>query len=91
MQRTLDKRTPIRNAFTVFWHTLTFAASLFFIIWSIAAIEFTLVWNNMQDIYNVSSTGQLIPFIVGLAGLLKTLFSLLLIVWNKEGLIRPGN
>jgi hypothetical protein len=71
------------------WHTLHFAASLLFIIWSIMAIEFTLVWNNAEGIYIITSTGQLIPFIVGLAGLLKTLFSLFLIVWYKERLSDP--
>lgn len=91
MRRTLDNRAHIRNAFKVFWHILTCTASLFFIIWSIAAIEFTLVWNKLQNIYNISSTGQLIPFIVGLAGLLKTLYSLFLIIWHKEGLTHPGN
>ena len=71
------------RALPLLWHTTTFASSLFFIIWSVLAIELTLTWNDTQGIYNISSTGQLIPFIVGLAGLLKTLFALFLVVWKK--------
>lgn len=52
---------------------------------SVVAIELTLIWNHAQGVYNISSTGQLIPFIVGLADLLKTLFSLFLIIWKKAG------
>jgi hypothetical protein len=73
------------RAFKFFWHATTFVASLFFIAWSVVAIELTLIWNHAQGVYNISSTGQLIPFIVGLAGLLKTLFSLCLGVWKKAG------
>lgn len=37
------------------------------IIWSIAGIELTLKWNHVTDVNNLGSTGQLIPFIIGVA------------------------
>ncbi|KIW25847.1 uncharacterized protein PV07_08987 [Cladophialophora immunda] len=63
VRQTLDKRLYIHTAFTALWHGVTFTTSLSFIIWSILTIEFTLIWNNAQDVYSISSTGQLIPFI----------------------------
>ena len=41
------------------------------IIWSILAVELMLVWNNIEGIYTISSTGQLIPFIIGVVGLAR--------------------
>jgi hypothetical protein len=75
----------VSRAFTIVWHSTTIAASLFYIAWSITAIELTLIWNRARGVYNISATDQLIPFAVGLAGLLKTLFSLFLMVWEKAG------
>jgi ATP/ADP translocase len=43
-------------------------------IWSLLAIELTLFWNGITDVYDIKSTGQLIPFITGIlsiAGLLQ--------------------
>jgi len=68
-----DKRLYVSRAFTIVWHSTTIAASLFYIAWSITAIELTLIWNRARGVYNISATDQLIPFTVGLAGLLKTL------------------
>ncbi|KAE9366854.1 hypothetical protein N431DRAFT_445548 [Stipitochalara longipes BDJ] len=41
------------------------------VIWSIIAIETTIKWNGIQDVYSIQSTGQLIPFIIGVTGFLK--------------------
>ena len=41
---------------------------------SVLATELTLKWNQISDVYTVGSAGQLIPFIVGVAGLLKVLY-----------------
>lgn len=41
----------------------------FTIIWSVAAIELTLVWNKVTDVNNLGNTGQLIPFVIGIASL----------------------
>jgi hypothetical protein len=37
----------------------------------IVAIEMTLIWNDIDDVHSISSTGQLIPFVTGVAGILK--------------------
>lgn len=46
------------------------------IIWTILSVETTLMWNNIVGIYDIRSTGQLIPFIIGVTGLLSLLHSL---------------
>lgn len=43
------------------------------IVWSILAVELTLRWNNISDIYTINSTGQLIPLITGLVGVVTFL------------------
>lgn len=40
-------------------------------IWAILAVELTLTWNHMSGVYNVSSTGQVIPLVAGL-GIMTT-------------------
>jgi hypothetical protein len=37
------------------------------------ATELTLAWNSVSNIYVLGSTGQLIPFVVGVLGLLRIL------------------
>lgn len=41
------------------------------LIWSIISIELSLSWNQVYRIYDIKSTGQLIPFVIGLLGLIK--------------------
>ncbi len=43
------------------------------IIWVVLATEMTLAWNNVSGVYTLSSTGQLIPFVVGLLSFLRIL------------------
>ena len=50
------------------WHTISLSCNLAVILWSIVAIETTLVWNGVTQIYSISSTGQLIPLVVAIAG-----------------------
>ena len=45
-------------------------------IYSILAIELTLKWNNVSNVYTVNSTGQLIPFVIGVAGFLKVFYDI---------------
>ncbi|MCJ1395507.1 hypothetical protein MMC18_008393 [Xylographa bjoerkii] len=54
------------------------------VVWTIIAIELTLVFNSVSGVYNIESTGQLIPFIIGIFSLGKTLnlFSIGLIKKN---------
>jgi hypothetical protein len=43
------------------------------IMWASIAIELTLAWNGVSGIYVLGSTGQLIPFVVGVLGLVRNL------------------
>ena len=40
----------------------------------VLAIEFTLSWNSVRDVYTINTTGQLLPFIIGLVGLIKCVY-----------------
>ncbi|KAL2842249.1 hypothetical protein BJX68DRAFT_244817 [Aspergillus pseudodeflectus] len=44
-------------------------------IYGILAIELMLRWNRVTGVYNVSSTGELIPFVTGVVGFLDVLFN----------------
>jgi hypothetical protein len=45
------------------------------IVWSILGIELTLYWNYVQGVYSIRTTGQLIPFVIGLMGLIVILLN----------------
>lgn len=42
-------------------------------IWSILSVELTLKWNNISNVHDIKSTGQLIPFVIGIVSLLSLL------------------
>lgn len=42
------------------------------IIWCALTIELTLLWSSVSGVYGIASVGQLIPFIIGLVGLVRT-------------------
>jgi hypothetical protein len=44
---------------------------------SIVAIELTISWNHITNVYSMSSTGQLIAFVVGLGPLITTVYRVL--------------
>lgn len=46
------------------------------VVFTIISVELTLIWNNITDIYTVKSTGQLIPFIIGLVGFVRIIHEL---------------
>ena len=41
--------------------------------WAIIAVELTLYWNGITGVYDVQSTGQLIPLITGIVGLVRAI------------------
>ena len=51
------------------WYAVIFGVAA--ICWFVLAVELTLYWNSINSVYNISSTGQLIPFIVGLLGFVR--------------------
>ena len=60
------------------------ALQFIFIALLIVQIEMTLVWNKVDGLQSLSSLGQLIPFTLGVGGLIKVL-------WGKACLVRRGN
>lgn len=44
------------------------------LIWTIVSIELTLVWNKIDDVHSIASTGQLIPFVTGITGILRVIW-----------------
>lgn len=51
--------------------------SLAIFVWTILTVELTLFFNSVSGVYNIQSTGQLIPFIIGIFGLSKTVNSIM--------------
>ena len=41
----------------------------------VVQVELTIVWNHFDGLKNLRSLGQLIPFILGVEGLLKVLWA----------------
>lgn len=44
---------------------------MFLMAWTVLTIELTLVWSQIDGVYEISSTSQLIPLVIGLQGLLQ--------------------
>lgn len=59
------------------------AQSLIVFIFLVIQVEMTIVWNHIDGLKTLSSLGQLIPFILGVGGLLNVL-------WVKWHLARKG-
>ncbi|KAJ0418199.1 hypothetical protein BJY00DRAFT_287999 [Aspergillus carlsbadensis] len=53
------------------------STAIFPMIYSIAGVELTLYWNTISGVYSVSSTGQLIPLIIGATSLVRTVYGVL--------------
>jgi hypothetical protein len=56
---------------------MLFVINTVFIVWTIASVEIILLWNNIDGIYVLNSTGQLIPFIIAVAGFLRVLHGII--------------
>ncbi|KAF2681784.1 hypothetical protein K458DRAFT_79717 [Lentithecium fluviatile CBS 122367] len=48
------------------------------LLWGIAATECTIYWNHIYNVYSVSSTGQLIPLIIGIANFIQIVYTIIL-------------
>ena len=53
------------------------------VVWTIITIELTLKFNNVNGVYEIGSTGQLIPFIIGIVSMGKTLNAIWVILIKK--------
>jgi hypothetical protein len=47
------------------------AINTFSIVWAIVSVELTISWNKLTGVDTLNSTGQLIPFIIGIVALLQ--------------------
>ncbi len=63
--------------------TFTAVKNLLLIILFITQVELTIVWNHVSGLNSLTSLGQLIPFILGVGGFLKVL-------WSKWRLVQSG-
>lgn len=66
---------------SVTWNAMVFLS----ILWFILSIELTLGWNHVQDINEIKTTGQLIPFIIGCVSTCQILKQVALIGLRKVG------
>jgi len=41
------------------------------LVWAVVSIEVILIWNHIQGVYTIRTTGQLIPFVIGVTSLLS--------------------
>ena len=57
------------------------------IVWIVITIELTLKFNHASGIYDIDSTGQLIPFIIGIASMSKKLNALWVVLIKKVYLV----
>ncbi|KAL6716375.1 hypothetical protein ACLMJK_005941 [Lecanora helva] len=57
--------------------------TLFIVIWTILTVELTLAYNSISGVYKIDSTGQLIPFTIGVIGLGKTINSMIINIIKK--------
>lgn len=60
------------------WNVSSLIFSIVAIAWFVLAVELTLSWNSVSGVYDLSSTGQLIPFIIGLLGLIRAIHSVIM-------------
>ena len=49
---------------------------------NVAAIEFSISWNDLGDVNSMKSAGQLIPFVVGIMILLRVIWKY---QWQSDG------
>ncbi|KAI4108310.1 MAG: hypothetical protein LQ339_002211 [Xanthoria mediterranea] len=47
-------------------------------LWTVLSVEFTLSFNRISGVYDIRSTGQLIPFVIGLVRLLSLCHGIIL-------------
>ena len=65
--------------------------SLCIMIFSILAIELIIQWNSISGVYTIRSTGQVIPFIIGIGGLSKVLFTAFVQVFDGDSVWSAKN
>lgn len=68
-----------KSGFPLIIDIFTQVFKVFYLVFSVLGIELTLVWNHISGIYTVGSIGQLIPFVIGLGGLIQVCYD----IWKE--------
>jgi hypothetical protein len=63
-------------------HKFTPLICVFILVVSIAALECLISWNQIADVNDALSTGQLIPLVTGVGGLIRVLY----LMWSEPNL-----
>ena len=71
------------------WDLISVTSRTAILTWFVLAIELTLSWNSVGGIYELSSVGQLIPFVTGLLGLLRSVHLVIMESLAKVHALRP--
>jgi uncharacterized membrane protein YuzA (DUF378 family) len=58
-------------------HRFMLATDVLIVIWTVLAVELSLIWSHVTGIYEISSTSQLIPLVVGLSGVMQNTLQVL--------------
>ncbi|UPK89824.1 hypothetical protein LCI18_000759 [Fusarium solani-melongenae] len=64
-----EQRNKLRRWVGEYFEIFAPYLRIFALLGSILSIELTLYWNGVTDVYSVSTTGQLIPLVIGIFGL----------------------
>ena len=54
----------------------------FVIVFLIVHVELTITWNNISGLQRITTLGQLIPFVLGVGGLIKVLWGKAWLLWK---------
>ena len=54
----------------------------FLLVFLIVQVEMTITWNNISGLQRITTLGQIIPFILGVGGLMKVLWGKAWLLWN---------
>lgn len=69
------RRSALSARLLRYLHTALLGWSLCVMAYSILAVELTLAWNHVEGVYEVVSTGQFIPLLIGILGLGRAVVS----------------
>ena len=64
-------KTEVEDGWVQWWKP---AGAGLVMVFCITAVELVIRWNRIENVNSILSTGQLIPFVIGLGGLGKILF-----------------
>ncbi|ETS78445.1 hypothetical protein PFICI_10507 [Pestalotiopsis fici W106-1] len=65
---------------TSLWHAWIVGAT----IWFIVSVELNIRWNKITGVHTIESTGQLIPFVVGVASFIRAKHKLIVLIIKKQ-------